>query len=46
MKSYHETIDVTAGDDGIPRTWRDVRNLRRGSLHELQVEIALNRRLP
>ena len=22
MKSYHEPIDVTVGDDGLPRTWR------------------------
>jgi hypothetical protein len=22
MKSYHEPIDVTIGDDGLPRTWR------------------------
>lgn len=22
MKSYHEPIDVTLGDDGTPQTWR------------------------
>ncbi|HJP30454.1 MAG TPA: DUF6504 family protein [Candidatus Latescibacteria bacterium] len=22
MKSYHEPIDVTVGDDGLPRSWR------------------------